>query len=708
MRKLFRRLLPVLILLAAPAAWAESPLADKVPGDALAYVGWRGADELGPAYDKSHLKGIADALEVQTLLDTLLKQAAANNPDNTAAINLFTKAGNMVFKYPTAVYFGGVVDITAEKPVPKLAMIVKGGKIDSAVLAGQLQLVIDSDKNRKPDDPKPKAEAVGDYLLVTVGDSGDIKDRLSGATDHALKAPLSENKDFKAAEEKTAKDPALMFYVNTTGVLKLVDDAVAAKGPPDAKANWPKVADALGIDDLKYAAMAGKFDGADWSTNGFLAMGDRRAGLLSLFDNAPLTADAYKMIPKSATWAGAFRLNGDRILKEIRDAAGRVDDQAQRRIDTGLQGFTNFTGVDLQKDILANLGDEIVFYGTPDATGSSLKGFTLVCKAKDGAALEKAFGDLEAVVTNFAGRGDNAVKIAVETAGDLNIHTINWKTGGFAWTVQNNVWILGLSSERVQAAAKHIAKGEANITENPEYAAAVKKLGVDKFSSFSFSELAKTGPESYALLTEVINMVMTEIPNNKIQFKMPPYDKIKPNVNTSLMVAWADTDGFHVKSSEPFPSSGYLGGMGAAGMWMDKVALEARTSAVKTAGAANLRQIGTAVLVYAADNKDQLPTDLTKLLKNRTINPSVMVRDRSQLPPTWREMTGEEQAAWATEHADFVYVGKGKITDNTAETVLAYEKYAPGAAGKVNVLFGDGHVDAMTITDLEAAVKKQK
>src|SRR5262245_32673120 len=50
--------LAVLILAARFAA--AQPLADRLPSDALLYIGWAGSDKLGEAYSKSHLKGVLD------------------------------------------------------------------------------------------------------------------------------------------------------------------------------------------------------------------------------------------------------------------------------------------------------------------------------------------------------------------------------------------------------------------------------------------------------------------------------------------------------------------------------------------------------------------------------------------------------------------------------------------------------------------------
>jgi prepilin-type processing-associated H-X9-DG protein len=61
----------------------------------------------------------------------------------------------------------------------------------------------------------------------------------------------------------------------------------------------------------------------------------------------------------------------------------------------------------------------------------------------------------------------------------------------------------------------------------------------------------------------------------------------------------------------------------------------------------------------------------------------------------------EELAKWVNEHADYVYLGKslGKLSaiPNSAQTILAYEKFELARNGGVNVLYVDGHVEWLPV-----------
>src|SRR3954468_22315833 len=79
----------IAIVLAARAtpAFAQT-LADRVPDDAIVYIGWRGAVGPGPAYQGSHLQTFVQGSHFQAtflqLLPQLLDRAAAKDADAAA------------------------------------------------------------------------------------------------------------------------------------------------------------------------------------------------------------------------------------------------------------------------------------------------------------------------------------------------------------------------------------------------------------------------------------------------------------------------------------------------------------------------------------------------------------------------------------------------------------------------------------------------
>ena len=67
----------LIVLALAYSQYASAqPLADRLPSDALLYVGWAGSEKLGPAYSQSHLKGVMNASNLPQLFSELFPKIA--------------------------------------------------------------------------------------------------------------------------------------------------------------------------------------------------------------------------------------------------------------------------------------------------------------------------------------------------------------------------------------------------------------------------------------------------------------------------------------------------------------------------------------------------------------------------------------------------------------------------------------------------------
>lgn len=117
-------------------------------------------------------------------------------------------------------------------------------------------------------------------------------------------------------------------------------------------------------------------------------------------------------------------------------------------------------------------------------------------------------------------------------------------------------------------------------------------------------------------------------------------------------------------------------------------------SAPRVKSAANLRQIGQAILLYTKDFHGQYPDSFQAILVNEDITSSVFVSPlRSETPAdgaTTQAIAGQLDAGG---HVSYVYLGRGLSTSTvTPNTVVAYELPANSGEG-ANILFGDGHVE---------------
>jgi hypothetical protein len=122
---------------------AASPLADRVPDDALLYVGWRGSRSLGDDFDGSRLKAILDASGVRQLLGpylTRLTQRIAQEDDEAGeGMALVSQLVKGLCRHPSAVYLGppkhGV-------PIPGLAILCHAGA-DAKGMADSIRRLVE-------------------------------------------------------------------------------------------------------------------------------------------------------------------------------------------------------------------------------------------------------------------------------------------------------------------------------------------------------------------------------------------------------------------------------------------------------------------------------------------------------------------------------------------------------------------------------------
>src|SRR5205823_6456516 len=110
--------------------------------------------------------------------------------------------------------------------------------------------------------------------------------------------------------------------------------------------------------------------------------------------------------------------------------------------------------------------------------------------------------------------------------------------------------------------------------------------------------------------------------------------------------------------------------------------------------AANLRQIGLAIVVYSNRNHGEYPDTFGRLVLSGDITNEVFVcwstNDTRSAAPTTRAQAAEIDAG---KHVSYIYLGRGMNSQTiTTDTVVACEPLSNHGGAGMNVLFGDGHV----------------
>jgi prepilin-type processing-associated H-X9-DG protein len=718
-----RTRLSLLIVLLLPLAVIAQPLADRVPNDALIYIGSRGLDSMGPGYEGSHLKAVLDASDfsqlVNEFLPQVLQKVGQQDPESGEILSAISAIARPLLKHPHAIYVGGL-DMTGPQPMPRIAVLCQAGADAPQFLAAVQKLIAKAQGGPVP----LAAREFEGLVIVTLGKMSPAFDAATSA-EGGVAQSLSRDKGFKDAMGQLVKDPSVALYVNFEGILATAGQVVQAVGDPKAKELFPKIRDALGLAGLKSISYAGGFDGKDWMEAAYIAAPSPRTGLLKLFDAKPLSADTLKVAPKSSVEVAAGRFNFAGLVGQIRDGIRQFDPNAGDQVDAVLGQISQMLGMDVQKDLLGSLGDEWVGYSDPNTGGYGFGGTVLVNRLADAAKAEQSFSKLEQFINQIVASNlrNEKVTISIQTrqAGDLTLHYLAVPLITPTWAIKDGNMYLALYPQVVMAAADFVSRKGPSILENEEFIAVQKRVGGEGAAGVQFSDLAREAPVNYAgwvALSRIVGIGDLFGIKSPIVV-LPPLSRIMANIGPAGSASWADESGVHVKSVCPFPGSTVLSTdpisayMSAAPALSLSILLpslsKAREAANRVKSGSNLRQIGQGCLLYANENNGKMPPDLGSLVKEE-LTPEVFVSPlgHQQVPREVATMTPEQKAAWINEHSDYVYLGKGKMNNLPADQPVAYEKFENGHGQGISILFGDGHVEFESMPEAQRIIATNK
>lgn len=698
------------------ASVGAQPLADRVPGDALVYVGWAGAESMGPGYAGSHLEAVLKESKFNELISAslprLIQKIGVKDRDAAPAMAMLSAIGGPMWRHPSAFYFGGLdVNNPQGQPIPKFALVCQAGA-EGPAMAKQLKDFIAMAQAPFP---------------ITVEEQGGLVVYASGAKGWGAAqkpaAALSASKSFTSAMAQVQTSPVAAVYVDVEGAVKLVDGLVG--GSPQGQ-HWAKARDVLGLSGVRRFIWTSGFDGKDWMSRAFVdAPAPRNGAIPKAFDAKPLTQDILKAIPQTATvaMAGKFDLGG--LVAGIRSAVAQFDPQTGQEVDSAFDQAKQMLGFDPQADLFNAFGDEWALYVDPMTAGQGMLGFSLVNRAKDPAKLESSLTKLEGVANallqqNLAQEGIT-LTFKQTKVGAATLHSFAVPLVSPTWAVKDGNIYLGLYPQVVEAAVEQVAAKNKSILENEDFVAVRKRLGDVPASGMTFANLPKTAAEGYQEILMVARMYQgfaDMFGADTPAMLLPPLRKIMPHLSPAGSASWTDAAGWHSKSVSPFPGATALTPGGGGQVMVAQQAMlvsillpslnRARETANRVKCQSNMRQIGQGILLYSNENKGKYPPDQGMIVKTQDLTAAVFVCPSGDTPQPPNFANLDEAAKWTNEHSDYVYLGKGMNTTVGAETIVLYEK--PGAHGNqgMNMLFGDGHVEFQTTPGAMKMIQDQQ
>jgi prepilin-type processing-associated H-X9-DG protein len=691
----------LLIAALLPSSVFAQALADRVPGDAVFYVGWKGTDDLGAGYGQSHLKAMLDASNMDELLHLTIPQLIAKygGQDQQVgdALRVLNTAGVAMWRHPSAFYVGKPVVANGEPQPPHVLLLCRAGA-DAAALKAEL-----TDELKKNPSPLPiSIEAIGDLVVMAVDYQPNQLKLPTGRDGQSL----AENPAFKATFAQVGADPVLAGYLDAAALVSLGDQVAASI--PQGKEKWPQVRDQLGLAGLKQIAFGSGFAGKEWGTQMFVGAPEPRTGLLATMDSLPLPDALLATIPQSAIVAGAARGDLAKTVEALRNGAAALDPEIGQQIDGVMGMVSQSVGVDIQQELLPTFGNEWAYYVDPVTAGNSMAGLAVINHLRDPAKAQATLDKFQAGIEKFAAAQLQGKPVTIAfhkvTIGKTEVNYLGSPLITPSWAIQGDYLCMGLYPQVVASAAAQIQQKGKSILANKDFLALRLKLNGGGASSFRYMDLRALAPEAYAGWRSIasLDLVADVFGVDAPPALLPPLDQVMAHLSPAGQISYADAAGLHVRSITPFPGADVLSSdpssmsVGQSAMMVSILlpALNrAREQANRVKSASNLKQMGLAAILYSNEQKDaSLPATLGEMVSKEDLTADVFVNPRrgSAGPPPG--LAGPQMAAWVEEHSDYVWLGKGKKNTATADTVIAYEKF-DGLTDGINILYGDGHVE---------------
>jgi prepilin-type processing-associated H-X9-DG protein len=662
-----------------------------VPDDIVGFYATSGGDSLKPAFDKSILGRIWNDPNVQSFYQSIHKQLMSkikleagepNNPKNVEMVFDLVKlalsrpiiAGASLKQAQTMPPILGFVILDAGARKDEIA--AKLTKLES--LAGEDNIMGVTVGSAKMHGPKNNGHVpiywgwVDNYLILAINDS-------DGLAIKYLSAPPETPPDY--FNNVKGNGDALAVYYNFQRLAGFVN-IMAQQDKAGEKINLIKSAvNELGLSNVKTMTVRVGFEGADLVSNSLFEVPGPRTGLLADFKAADLSmfdmVDARAMNASIANmdFAGMY----DTIIDAVKIAA---PNDVYAEVMKGISDFEQQTKIQIRTGFLESLAGPVVSYQIPMGVMMDMPngGVVLVAKLKDAALWEKSMTALEQFVM---AQEKGMIQVGTEQQDGRTVHT--WAIMPLAvmqimpcWTVVDDNLVISTNLNLSKIAVEQVNSGKDSIRTTEEFKQVMTNLPDNVLSveyvngKLQFKQMMTGLQQVWPMATMFAAKAGLTLP-----FVLPDLSKIADEVTPSCQYCWYDGTGFRsrYRGDGIQPSLAAVAGSAfAVGVAMPALA-RSRKLAFRTKSAANLKQIGMSMMVYANEHDDQFPPDLQELARTTDLSDKELESPRKP-----KGFNGPS----------YIYVAGQNISMNPGN-ILVYENPEFSSEG-LNVLFLDGHI----------------
>ena len=707
----------VLSLLWSPGL-AAPPLADKVPADALLYAGWAGRSL---TFDGSMFgqllaePGIGQALAaVKQAAQTQLKKG---DPDALATFESLWSMGGIAWRHPAAL---ALYDISAPAPGGLPLPTVSGALLidlqkDRAAFDAQLQKLLPVlGKHVKLSDttvgkiscksfPTPAGPCaigfVGEIFFMAVGEGTPAK--IAALADGKAK-PLSTAPAFTAAmKEVCGEHVQIAYYVDVARLLAVAKKVLPIPLGPEGENKLDSVVKALGIAGVTTVAGATSIVDRGMHEKCRISTPAPHRGVLMLLAGKPLGAKALEGVPADADMVVVGNLSVADVVAEVKRVAAAIEPRAVKQIEAVLAGAGDTVGLDIEKDILAHLGDQWTLVSAP-SLGGTLTGTALTVELKDAKSFSASLAKLEDVLGKMLGGGGRRPKAVIRAykSGEIEVHYLVIAPGmpipvAPAWAVHKGKLYVAAFPQVVIAAAG--GTSEKPLAESPAFAALRKRLSPTA-SAVAYCNSPSLVRRFYGVVlaggTTVINTLGRHVPGIRPEM-LPPLPKVEKYIWPDISAVSSDAKGITIESYGSLPS-GILFNISlpktspavpalAVAILVPSLS-RARTLAKRALSGGNLNGISKGIAMYQTEHDDRFPPNLAALIEEGSIPAKMLYSPKSGREPRI------DSKGKPIGPIDYVYLGVELGSSAPGTLILAYERPEINRGEGTNVLYVAGFV----------------
>ena len=541
----------VIVVLQSPEALAgkvDRIFSQRVPAGSLAYLGWAGQADGQGGYEGSHLQQVVDASNIKEVLSLtfarVLNRIALEKREFAMIKPMVQIYSKMIASHQWAVILTDVKQ-TGRQAMPQGAILLRGG--DELL---SLKTMIEAGILAAPKEVQPllHVEIHQGVLIVTLGEFN--KKTMAIFRGQKL---AGQNLNPKGLVDH----PQVALHYNIAKFMQIL-----AANRRSHTRRYREGLELLAMDKFKSITLSMGFQGKDWVSRGFLAIArEKNIGLWTLFNRPFQGRNLLSSVPASAEIAGGFSLDVVGLEKFLSQFLADNNPRAKRRYDQIRARIDQELGINLQKDILENLGQDIVYYTDKNVNGTSILGLVGILKVKDPArfqaSLLKALAVIQKQVNHKFRRDQITASIKQTTYDGIKVYYLATPALSPAWSIYQGRVYVGLYPQTVAGAIHHVKTKGKNILSNAQFVGRLftGKRMLQSFHWFDIPAAAQQNYTSSVFLSRTLMGAGDLLGVDTPAFVVPPFYKVRKHLIPSTCAIALHPDGFGFSSREGFIGS---------------------------------------------------------------------------------------------------------------------------------------------------------